>query len=190
VTDERLNVPNAIAALRLFVSPGLVLLGRAGEGGLFLGLFLFMELLDWLDGKIAQRLEQQTTFGARLDTVADLVMYAGLVAGLTHLESAAFLAEWPWLAPAVGGYVASWLLSFWKFGTLPSYHTLSAKASWLAVVVAAVALLLFDEPRPLRVAGAAVTLTNLEAILLTLLLREPRSDVPSVLPFLTGKEER
>lgn len=175
-----LTAPNALGIARLVLSPGLAVLGALGDGTAFLILFLTLEATDWLDGKLAIRLNQRTRFGARLDTVADMTMYGALLVGLVLLEGATFLGEWPWILPALVGFAVSWSLSFWKFGVLPSYHALSAKVSWLLAVLAAVALLFLDRIWPVRVAAMAVTLANVEAIALTLRLDRPRSDVRSV----------
>lgn len=174
------TAPNVLGLLRLLGSPGLIVLalGEASTG--FLVLFLALEATDWLDGKLAVGLDQRTTFGSRLDSVADMTMYGALLVGLVILEGETFLAEWPWMAPALAGYVVSWGLSFWKFGTLPSYHAWTAKASWLLAVLAALALLLLGWVWPVRVAAVAVTIANLEASALTLRLTRARSDVPSI----------
>lgn len=174
------TAPNILGILRLLGSPGLILLALGDASTGFLFLFLTLEGTDWLDGKLAVRLDQRTTFGSRLDSVADMAMYGALLVGLMILEGGTFLAEWPWMVPAVAGYAVSWGLSFWKFGTLPSYHAWSAKISWLLAVLAAVALLALNRVWPVRVAAAAVAVANLEAILLTLRLDRPRSDVPSI----------
>ncbi|MDX1566853.1 MAG: CDP-alcohol phosphatidyltransferase family protein [Longimicrobiales bacterium] len=180
MTPSTLTLPNVLGMVRLLLSPGLIVLGALGDGMPFLILFLFLEGTDWLDGKLAIRLNQRTRFGARLDTVADMTMYGALLVGLVLLEGQTFLEEWPWMLPAVVGFAASWSLSFWKFGVLPSYHAWSAKLSWLLAVLAAVALLAFDRIWPVRVAAMAVTLANVEAIALTLRLDRPRSDVRSI----------
>lgn len=176
-----MNVPNALTALRLALSPGLVLLALVGRPTWFLWLFLGLEFTDWLDGKVADWLDQRSEFGARLDSVADMVMYAVLLVGLVLLEGDVLAREWPWLVPALGGYVVSWLASLLKFRRMPSYHTLTAKGSYFLVIGATVALLALDLAWPVRVAAAGVTVANLEAVLLTLTLDAPRSDVPSIL---------
>ena len=84
---------------------------------------------------------------------------------------------WPWLAAAIGTYALSVLFSLLKFGCLPSYHTRSAKSCWLFMAVAVPFVFLELTPWPLRVAMVCVALANLEAVLITCLLRQPRSDV-------------
>lgn len=182
-----LNVPNALTALRLAVAPGLAVLALAGRADLFLYLFLALEATDWLDGKLAILLDQRTELGSRLDSVADLVMYALLLGGLAVLEGGVLLREWAWIAPVPVTYAASWIASRAKFGRMPSYHTLSAKASYFLVIGATAGLLAGDLAWPVRVAAAAVALGNLEAVAITLLLEEPRSDVWSVVAVI-GEE--
>lgn len=177
----RLNLPNTLTALRIVLSPGLVVLALRGQPSLFLWLFLALEFTDWLDGKLAVWLDQRSEFGARLDSIADMLMYAILLAGLILLEGEVLAREWPWLVPALAGYAASWITSLVKFGQMPSYHTLTAKASYFLVIGATLGLLALDLAWPIRVAAAGVAAANLEAVLLTLVLDAPRSDVPSVL---------
>jgi CDP-diacylglycerol--glycerol-3-phosphate 3-phosphatidyltransferase len=131
-------------------------------------------------------LDQRSEFGARLDSIADMVMYTLLLGGLVLLEGEVLAREWPWLVPALGGYALSWLLSLVKFGQMPSYHTLTAKASYFLVIGATIGLLAGDLVWPVRVAAAGVTTANLEAVLLTLTLDAPRSDVPSILTLTEG----
>lgn len=184
-----MNIANALTGFRLLASPALLVPAIRGDEGWFLALFLVLELTDWLDGRLAVRLDQRTDLGARLDSVADMVMYAGLLAGLVLLEGEVLAAAWPWLAAALGGYALSWLASLVKFRRMPSYHTRSAKASYFLVLAAVVGLLAGDLVWPVWVAAAGVTVANLEAILVTLVLHAPRSDVPSVLAALEDRGE-
>lgn len=186
MTRRWTTLPNLLGVVRLLGSPGLVVLAALEASTPFLVLFLALEATDWLDGKLAVRLNQRTRFGARLDTVADMTMYGALLVGIVLLEGTTIVEEWAWIVPALLGYAFSWTLSFWKFGVLPSYHAWSAKVAWFLSLVAAVALLGFDRIWPLRVAAAAVTLANLEAVALTLRLDRARSDVRS---FFTATEK-
>lgn len=176
-----MTIPNLIAGFRLAAAPFLVVLAAADLAIPVLVLFLVLEASDWVDGKLAIALDQRSTLGARLDTVADLAMYGAFLLALAILEGDLLLAEWRWLAPAVATYALSWALSLLKFGALPSYHTWSAKFSALLATVAAVTLLAFGDSLALRIAAAGVTLANVEAVLVTLKLDAPRADVRSIL---------
>lgn len=185
-----MTVPNVVASVRLAGAPALILLAALGRGPAVLILFLFLELTDWLDGRLAALLNQRSTFGAHLDSIADLAMYASFLAAIAILEGRTFIAQWPWIVPAVSGYGVSWAVSLVKFGKLPSYHTWSAKFSSILAVIAGMALLAFGDVRPLRLTAVAVTLANLEAIALTLRLSSPREDVPSILSVRRGSRDR
>lgn len=175
-----MTVPNMLASGRLAGAPFLVVLALLGQNTLVLVLFLVLEASDWLDGKLAIWLDQRTTTGARLDTVADLAMYGALLIALLILEGELMMGEWPWWTPALIAYALSWAFSLHKFGQLPSYHTRSAKFSAFLALVSAAAVLAAAEPRPLRVTAVIVTLANLEAMLITRKLETPRPDVSSI----------
>ena len=176
------TIPNILAFVRLAASPLLVILALMDMPTAFLVATLLLLLDDWLDGKLAIWLKQQTTFGARLDSAADATLYACLLLGVVRLKGDYLSEEIAWIAAAVGSYAVTTLAGLAKFRRIPSYHTRGAKVSWLLVAVA-VGMLFLWEPHahwPLRVAMAGVSLTNLEATLITLLLPAWQPNVLSI----------
>ncbi|RJP34373.1 MAG: CDP-alcohol phosphatidyltransferase family protein [Candidatus Omnitrophota bacterium] len=71
-----LNFPNLLSCLRLVLGPVLAVLfflpGRIIPY-LILGLVIFCELTDWIDGYIARRRGEATDFGKILDPLADTI---------------------------------------------------------------------------------------------------------------------
>lgn len=181
VTDRvQLNLPNTLCAIRLvgsLFSMGLAIWGAPGS---FLGVFLLLAGTDFVDGKLAIWLNQRTTFGARFDSIADAAMYGALLFGCVWLKGETLAAEAPWIIAGLGCYAISCLCALVKFRRLPSHHTYSAKAAWLATVLAAVALLSDWAIWPLRVAAVAVSFANLESASITLLSDRWQADVASV----------
>lgn len=175
-----LTLPNVLGLIRLVGSPGLVVLAAAGRETAFLLLFLVLTFTDWIDGKLAKWLDQRSALGARLDTAADGAMYGALLIGLGLLKADVFVAEWPWIAAGCAAWALSAGVSLVRFGRVPSYHTRLAKTSWLLALATVVALFTVGWVWPLRATAAAVTLTNLEATLISLKLRERRVDVSSI----------
>jgi len=161
-------------------SLGLIAIAVADFPLVFVGLFLFLTFTDWIDGKLAIWLHQRTKLGARLDSAADAAMYGAVLFGATWLKGDVLLAEWAWITAALTTYVASHLASYIKFRRLASYHTRAAKTSAFFALLAVVGLFLGWSSWPMRVAMAAVTLTNLEAIAITWMLRQWRTDVLSI----------
>lgn len=75
------NVPNAFCVIRLIGSLGLIGMAIIDWPTVFLAVFLLLMLTDWIDGRLAAWLQQCTTFGARLDSIADAALYGALLFG-------------------------------------------------------------------------------------------------------------
>ena len=174
------TVPNALTTVRLVLAPTLVLVAFTGRHGAVLALLLFLQVTDWVDGPLARRSGRASATGARLDSLADAVMFTSALGALVVLEGPMLLGEWPWIAAAVTSYVLSALYGLVRFGVLPTYHQWTAKVSGPLTLLAVFTVLVAGVPWPVRVAAAAVTLGNVEAIWITRKLDAPATDVPSV----------
>jgi CDP-diacylglycerol--glycerol-3-phosphate 3-phosphatidyltransferase len=93
----------------------------------------------------------------------------------------------PWILAALISYAVTSLAGLMKFGKWPSYHTRAAKTSWFLAGIAI--LFVFADYLPffaeysvlaLRIATVAVTLTNIEATIMTLVLPTWVADLPSL----------
>ena len=177
---SRVNVPNTFCAIRLIGSLALLAIAPSGNAQLFLVVFLFLALTDFVDGKLAIWLDQRTTFGARFDSIADAAMYGSLLIGIVWLKSDVLAHYAPWIATALACYALSCVSSLLKFGRLPSHHTYSAKSAWMVTVLSAVALLINWATWPVPLAAVAVSLANLESTAITLVLDRWQADVPSI----------
>ena len=116
----------------------------------------------------------------RLDSWADAALYAALIFGVVVIYNDVLRVELSWVLLALGSYLASTLAGFWKYQRWPSYHTRAAKTSWLLTAVAVIALFTDWSIWPLRIAALAVTLTNLEALAITAISPQWRTDVTSI----------
>ena len=174
------NVPNLLCTIRLVGSFVLIGLAIAQATNVFVGLLLFLLMTDWVDGKLAILLKQQTKFGAKLDTVADVSLYSALLFGLLWLKGPEIASQWLWMGIALASYALSVTVALVKFGGFPAYHTRAAKTCWLLASVASIALFAGWSTWPIRVAAIAVAATNLEAVAITLVLRSPQVDLPSI----------
>lgn len=73
------NAPNLLTLLRIALIPAFIVayyLAQPWAHSLSTGLFVLAALTDWLDGYLARRLGQISTFGTFLDPVADKLMIA------------------------------------------------------------------------------------------------------------------
>jgi CDP-diacylglycerol--glycerol-3-phosphate 3-phosphatidyltransferase len=179
-SNRLLTIPNALCMIRLLGAFVLPVLAVANQPVAFVITYLVLTSTDWIDGKLARWLNQTSKIGPKLDTVADVTMYGGLLFGLVWLYGGTLVSEAMLLGTGLVSYAGSCLASLIKFRRLPSYHTRAAKISWFVVLIAVVALFLDWSIWPLRVACMAVVLTNLESILITVVLPKKQNDVPSI----------
>lgn len=176
------TVPNILSSIRLIAAPLLIVLAMTDRQNAFAALACVLLIDDWLDGKLAVWLKQQTAFGARLDSAADAMLYACTLCGLTLLRGDFLFSERLWIGGALASYAATTAFGLFKYRRVPAYHTRGAKISWLLTSIAVMAICLKVELAawPLRVAMSTVMLTNLEAIAITRVLPEWRADVLSL----------
>jgi CDP-diacylglycerol--glycerol-3-phosphate 3-phosphatidyltransferase len=77
--NEPMNIPNALTLFRMALIPVLVVvfwLPFSWSAMASAAIFVLAAVTDWLDGYLARKLNQSTSFGAFLDPVADKLMVA------------------------------------------------------------------------------------------------------------------
>jgi cardiolipin synthase len=178
--QQIVNVPNTLTAVRLFGSFVLIGLALSGQATAFICVYVFLVLTDWFDGKLAILLHQRTVFGARLDSVADALLYVTLLFGMCLLKWDFVASSAWWIIPAVATYALTTTTGLVKFHRLPSYHTYAAKTSGNLFNLAVICIFFNWIQWPFFIAMIAIVLTNLEATAITLVLREQRVDVRSI----------
>jgi len=174
------TIPNLLSLLRLLGAPVCIALAHLNQPTWFFVVMAFMIMSDWVDGKIAIWFNLRSTFGARLDSTADAMMYAAVLYGMWWLKWPMVREEAPWIVMALVSYVVTSAAGLWKFGRWPSYHTRAAKTSWFLMGLAILAVFADFSRWPLRIAMIAVTLTNIEATLITCILPAWVTDLPSL----------
>lgn len=175
--EPALTAPNVIAGLRLLGIAPMLWLAWADHRQAFFWVMVALMASDWADGKLAKVLDQDTTLGARLDSVADWLMYAAIGVALWWLEADVIRANALLIAGVGATWAVSAAVSLVRFRRLPSYHNRAAKASWVLAAAAAVLLFLGGSAALLPWAFVAVILTNLEAAAIGLVLPEWRANV-------------
>ena len=128
--DRILTIPNLLSMLRLLGVPLFLwlMLGPHADGWA-IALLALSGFTDWADGVLARKLNQQSSFGAMLDPLADRLYILATLAGLVlrHII--------PWeLAVVIVGRdlilaVALWVLKRHGWGP-PSVHYLGKAATF------------------------------------------------------------
>lgn len=180
MSEARLNVPNALSALRVAFVPVLLALAWRGEVTFFLAVFAIGLVSDVLDGVLARRLGQASEFGARLDQWADFALWAALPLAAWWLWPAILSREKGYVILAVVCMLTPTAVAYGKYRAVPGYHTWSVKLGSVLMGVSAPLLLLFDVAWPFRVAASFQLVCAIDELGITALLAECRHDVPSV----------
>lgn len=130
--SKYITIPNMMTALRMICAIGLIFAEPVGK--VFLTLYLICGISDALDGTVARITKTESAFGAKLDSVADLMFYSIMV-----------IRFFPVLLETVSGHiwfaiilivlirVGIYLVFALKHHTLVSNHTILNKISGLFV---------------------------------------------------------
>jgi CDP-diacylglycerol--glycerol-3-phosphate 3-phosphatidyltransferase len=145
-----LNLPNVLTVLRILAVPVIVvaLLDESPHGDtLAAAVFALAALTDGLDGYIARRRQDITTFGQLMDPLADKLLITAALVSLVSLDR---LAAWVAMVIIAREFAVTGLRA------LAAERGVVIAASWLgkvktALQVAAVIALIVWDPAPLGV---------------------------------------
>lgn len=179
--QSRFNLPNTLSVVRIFGSVILVFLAVVGQTFGFVGLYVALGITDLIDGPLARWMKQESRTGAKLDSIADILLTCALIAGVCLLQWNWIAAEWYWFILPATSYAVVLVVSFTKFQRFPALHTLAAKINHFLVAVAGLSVLLNISIVPLRIVCITTLLANIESVGILLRLRNWQTDVSSLL---------
>ena len=124
------QIANIITSCRILGSIGLLFCPVFSDG--FYVLYLFCGLTDMVDGTIARKTGAASSFGARLDTVADFLF---VIASFVKLVPVIRIPVWIWIWAAViaMGKLVTLVWGFTQMKQMPSLHTIANKATGLCL---------------------------------------------------------
>ena len=124
------QIANIITSCRILGSIGLLFCPVFSDG--FYVLYLFCGLTDMVDGSIARKTGAVSSFGARLDTVADFLF---VIASFVKLVPVIRISVWIWVWAAViaMGKLVTLFWGFTQMKQMPSLHTIANKATGLCL---------------------------------------------------------
>lgn len=180
LTEQLLKPPNLISLLRILIAPLLFVLAFRGLEVWFLLALLFSAFTDVIDGYIARRFNMITPLGAHLDSWGDFTIYSTMAICAWIL--------WPEITNQQLLYYAIILFSILlpvqvglvKFGKFTGYHTWSVKIAVFMTFVGYLSLYSGVAAWPFQLASLLCLIAGTEEILITLVLREERTDVRSL----------
>jgi len=178
------SIPNILSFLRLGLVPVLISLALLKAGQLFLWVLAFSLLSDVLDGYLARKLNQVSELGAKLDSWGDVLTYASMIFGLFSIWPSIFADQAPFLFAAMLSFTVPVAVALRKFGGYPSYHTWGAKIAAVLIAPAYYVLILYGYDDFFRLVILFHILVAIEEMIITIILKQRRSNVRSVLSLL------
>ncbi len=121
------TIPNLLSFYRLAAFPVILYLALSGYETAFAVLLIINLVTDVLDGWIARKFNQETKFGSKIDSIADLGTYILAFLGIWLFKRAEFAPHIASFSTFLGLFVLANILSVIKFGKFPSLHLYSWK---------------------------------------------------------------
>lgn len=178
--EDIVNIPNLISLTRILMAPVLFYFAITSQPYWFIGVLLFAEFTDVLDGFLARMLNQITEMGSRLDSWGDFIIYTTMAICAWILWPDILQRELLYFVLIVLSFTLPVVISLVKFHQFTSYHTWSVKLAVLVTVIGYVLLFTGLLDWPFRVATVFCLYAGIEEIAITLLFRHEHTDVRSI----------
>jgi CDP-diacylglycerol--glycerol-3-phosphate 3-phosphatidyltransferase len=182
--QKLINPPNLVSAIRVAMAPVLFALAFLQLENWFLATLIFSAFTDLLDGMLARRLKMTTALGAHLDSWGDFTIYSTMAVCAWILWPEITQRELLYYSMILCSFLLPTLVGLLKFGKLTGYHTWAVKLAVLVTFVGYIALYAGIASWPFVFASLLCVIAGAEEILITLVLREERTDVRSILSAL------
>lgn len=177
---KSMTIPNMISAFRMSLAPVLLLLAWFSLEIFFLAVLILAFITDAIDGPLARHFHQDTAIGSRLDSRADVSIYLAYPVGAWWLWPDVILRELVFVLLVIASIALPTLAGLIKFHRFTSYHTWMVKIAAVSMTVTSLYMFVFGPAWPFRIATVLCIIAGLEEILITLTLKEPRSNVRSL----------
>jgi phosphatidylglycerophosphate synthase len=175
------SVPWMLVGLRFIIAPLLLLDAINGKTGiLFILGYITAVISDIFDGIIARRLGVSTAKLRQADSWADISLYLCIALSAWLVYPAVILTFQTPLLIAITLQLTLFAVSLIKFGKLPSFHTYTAKAWGISLLVAVVGLFGYGWSSGIWGAVWLCVINSVEEIIMTLILPKWTHDVLSV----------
>ena len=183
------NAPNLVSFLRILLAPVLLYFALNQQPYWFIGIFLFAEFTDVLDGFLARRLKQITKMGSHLDSGGDFIIYSTIAICAWLMWPDILLRELNYFIIIVLSFTLPTLIGFIKFRSFTSYHTWSVKVAVVITVIGYILLFTGLSEWPFRIAALFCLCAAAEEIMITLLINHEHVDIRSLFHVLKYRRD-
>jgi len=182
--QEIIKPPNLVSSTRILIAPLMIVLAFMGMETWFLVALIFSGFTDVLDGLLARKLNMITPLGAHLDSWGDFTIYSTMAICAWILWPEITQRELLYYTLILFSFLLPALIGLAKFGKITGYHTWSVKIAVFVTFASYIALYAEIAAWPFMLASILCVYAGLEEILITLVLREERTDVRSIVAAL------
>jgi phosphatidylglycerophosphate synthase len=186
---NRWTLPNLLSLTRLLLVPLLWLFALFDLPKVVGCGLIVAAITDVLDGQLARRLGQTSSFGSKLDSIADVLVNFSSVGWLLVLRPEVVRAHPYFIAVIMATGIFSLILGWIKFGRLADFHLNSGRAAGIVGYLFLIDLFLFARyAQPLFYALMVLAwIVAIEALLLLLTRDSLDERVPSpLLAYISG----
>ncbi|MEQ8288514.1 MAG: CDP-alcohol phosphatidyltransferase family protein [Gammaproteobacteria bacterium] len=175
------TLPNELSLIRIACAPVAFILAVWQQPNQFLLVLGLAFFLDAIDGPLARRLHQVSKLGSKLDSIADFLVYLAFAAGAALLWPEIIRQEMVFVVTIVMSIIMPTIVGLIRFHITTSYHTWLVKIAAVCTTVSGFLLFLGGPGWPFRISAIICALAALEEIVITLVIKQPRHDVKSLL---------
>lgn len=172
------QLPNIISILRIPLA--VAMLAVSPFSALFWIFYLGGGLTDILDGFIARKLNLQSTFGAKLDSIADFAFAVCLTAfAVKNIE----IPLWLWICASVIALLRfiSYGLGFYKYREFTALHTWANKFTGVTIFIAPALYCLCGSAFTWIILCVVAFVSACEELIINIKSKEPNRDRKGVL---------
>ncbi len=175
------HIPSLLVGMRFTIAPLLVFDALDHKtSSLFIIGYVIAVLSDIFDGIISRRLKVSTTQLRQADSWADICLYLCVAISAWLVYPQVIINFRLPLLSAIAIQLILFAISLIKFQKFPSFHTYTAKAWGLTLLIATVGLFGFSYANTLWLAVMFCWINSLEEIVITLILPIWQYDVLSI----------
>jgi CDP-diacylglycerol--glycerol-3-phosphate 3-phosphatidyltransferase len=113
-----------------------------------------------------------------------------MILGLNLIWPTIFDQQFLYLVAATLSYVLPVVVALVRFSSFPSYHTWGAKLAAVLIAPAFYLLVLYDEQTFFRLVIIFHVLVAMEEIAITMMLKNPKTNVASILTILSSSDSK
>lgn len=173
------NLANAVTSLRLFGAIVLIFITPLSVP--FYVVYTICGLSDGIDGTIARKMGTSSEFGARLDSVSDIIFYLVMFIKIMPVLWAV-MPEWIWyiVAAALIVRLAAYGVAFLRYNRMAAIHTYLNKVTGALVFLIPYILLLPCEVTVCAVVAGIAAAASAEEFLIHLTNKKYQAERKSI----------